>query len=563
MLTANLYAQQTVTYETSTERIANPERGLYHYIETRASQPNSYSLNQLYGYQQNEDITLLYCINYLDAFVNAPISDTFLDHFEANMNTVREAGLKCILRFAYTSDYRNEQPPFGDATKAQILSHIEQLGPLLFKHADVIAVMQAGFIGVWGEWYYTDHFVDNPAIPWQISAAQQANRLEVADALLAHLPETHQVAVRYPSAKQGMLQRTTPILAEEAFENTQLARIGFHNDCFLAGDQDFGTYRDDADRDFLEAETKYVGLGGETCQHNPPRSSCENALQEFERFHWTYINTDYHPEVLDTWKNEGCLPEIEKKLGYRLVLKNGTYPVIAETGHTFSMQLSIENEGWAAPIKDRPLTLVAIDMESGKQYKAELPAQLQTWEAGSTINLDYAVCVSSAMPAGDYTMALSLPDPTISDQHQPNYAIRFANDKALWDADNGFNLLNHTISLQQGTENCAGPIILAPEGVATDADDHVLEATDFDWTLFPNPAKESIRISLASRQPESAKLSIEVFDMLGRRILKQQFAGVAGTKRTLDLPIASIIPGVYAIRVSADGRQSTKLVSIE
>ncbi|MEM8484986.1 MAG: DUF4832 domain-containing protein [Bacteroidota bacterium] len=558
-------AQQTVTYQPSTERIANPERGFYHYIETKASDPNAYSLSQLVGYRRNEDITLLYCINYLDTFVEAPISNGYLDHFEANMNAVREAGLKCVLRFAYTKDdptVRNEQPPFGDATKEQVLAHIDQLGPLLTKHADVIAVMQAGFIGVWGEWYYTDHFVDNPSVPWQVSATQQANRLEVVEALLTHLPEDLQVAVRYPSAKQGMLQRTTPVSAEEAFENTNLARIGFHNDCFLAGDQDFGTYRDNTDREFLAAETKYVGLGGESCQNNPPRSSCDNALAELAQFHWTYINADYHPQVLSGWESGGCMEEIEQRLGYRLVLTEGTYPLAAATGEDFGVQLAIENAGWAAPIQNRPLTLIATNTGTGEAYTAVLPAALQFWEAGATQQLDYTVCAAEGIPAGDYALSLQLPDTALSDDNQGNYAIQFANAGNLWDDASGFNSLNHTMRLTQGTENCAGPIVLISDALPTHVEGEDLEEGSFNWTLYPNPSRGEVNIELAQAGGMGEEIQLEVFDMLGRLVDRKTMTAVPGTK-SFALSMTSYKPGVYAIRISTSTRLTTRMITVD
>ncbi|HMN30692.1 MAG TPA: DUF4874 domain-containing protein, partial [Caldilineaceae bacterium] len=172
-------ATTIVTYTPSDANFANPERGFYHYIETRASAPEPYDLNTLRSYREDEAITLLYCINYLDEFVERPISADFLAHIASNLATVREAGLKCVLRFAYTDDWNNEEPPYGDASKAQILAHIDQLEPLLRANSDVIATMQAGFIGVWGEWYYTDHFVDDPNLPDEISPEQWANRYDV------------------------------------------------------------------------------------------------------------------------------------------------------------------------------------------------------------------------------------------------------------------------------------------------------------------------------------------------------------------------------------------------
>jgi pimeloyl-ACP methyl ester carboxylesterase len=37
----------------------------------------------------------------------------------------------------------------------RVVSHLDQLQPILTDNYDVIAFVQAGFIGSWGEWYYT------------------------------------------------------------------------------------------------------------------------------------------------------------------------------------------------------------------------------------------------------------------------------------------------------------------------------------------------------------------------------------------------------------------------
>jgi hypothetical protein len=53
-----------------------------------------------------------------------------------------------VVRFAYNQD---QTSPFAEPIKARILAHIEQLKPLLKTNSDVIAVLQQGFIGAWGE----------------------------------------------------------------------------------------------------------------------------------------------------------------------------------------------------------------------------------------------------------------------------------------------------------------------------------------------------------------------------------------------------------------------------
>ncbi|MCB0064584.1 MAG: DUF4832 domain-containing protein [Caldilineaceae bacterium] len=440
----------TVTYAPSTANIANPERGFHHLIETRGSAPNVYLASLLQSYRTNDQITLLNCIVYLDTFVNSPISAAFLQHLTDNFATVREAGLKCILRFAYTENVNNTIPPFGDATKQQILDHLDQLAPILQANSDVIAVMQAGFIGVWGEWYYTDHFVDDPTTPWIVSPARHADRLEVLTRILDILPSSHFVQVRTPFAKQGMLNTTTPLSAAQAYGNSTAARTGYHNDCFLASETDFGTFRTDqilTDKNFMAIETQYLPMGGESCNPNPPRSLCSTALTELALFHYSYFNRVYHPDVYNSWVTGGCIDDIQRQLGYRFVLLEGNYSNVAAPGGAFSFHLVLQNQGYAAPFNPRPVHLVLRNQVSGDIYTVPMVTDPRYWWAGSTTTIDEVLTLPSDIPAGHYDLLLHLPAPETSLQNRPDYAIQFAN-ATLWESSTGYNHLNHTMTIQ-------------------------------------------------------------------------------------------------------------------
>ncbi|MEM7803164.1 MAG: DUF4874 domain-containing protein, partial [Chloroflexota bacterium] len=427
----------TVSYTASDAHFPNPERGFYHYIETRSSNPTPYNLNQLTAFRTDEKITLLYCIHYLDSFVSSPISQSFLDHIESNLETVRQAGLKCILRFAYTE---SQTVPYGDATKAQILAHINQLQPIFEANVDVIALMHAGFIGAYGEWYYTDHFVDDPALPFIISDAQNQNRRDVLEAEMAALPQDRLIAVRYAHAKTDLFETTTPLNASTAYDGSSFARTTFHNDCFLRNPNDFGTYlddngngdfSDDVGRPFMVADTRYGGMGGESCGiYTDPinevildRSACPTALAELAEFHFSYLNTDYFQSVLYRWGKNltgseqaaaeaelalfsglpaesggfgftitlddivqgNCFETIEKLLGYRLQLIEGTYGNSVAPGGQFPFELQLINVGYAAPFNPRPVELILRNGDD--QYKVALPDDPRRWYSNETESL--------------------------------------------------------------------------------------------------------------------------------------------------------------------------------
>ena len=124
------------------------------------------------------------------------------------------------------------------------------------------------------------------------------------------------ISVRYPVAKLFTfnINYTDTITRKTAYNESDLSRIAFHNDCFLADIDDMGTFGENPDyRKFWEWETKYVAMGGETCKLSE-YSNCENAVTDFAKYHWSYINIDYHPAVINQWEDEQCMKEIQKRL---------------------------------------------------------------------------------------------------------------------------------------------------------------------------------------------------------------------------------------------------------
>ncbi|MBC7867156.1 MAG: DUF4874 domain-containing protein, partial [Gloeobacteraceae cyanobacterium ES-bin-316] len=255
----------TVNYVTSTSDFANPERGFYHYSETRAGNYVPLNVTTLRGYRSEQSITganykitstLLFRYFVFEGFNNQPLSAALLRNIQADFDNARLAGVKLIPRFVYTTTAKAGScpegficPPYGDASKAVVLNHIEQLKPLLMQNADVIACLQLGFIGTWGENYYTDYFGDpssNQSVQKLLNNNWQ-DRIDILQALLNSLPKDRMVQVRYPQFKQRFVYGVTAPLssaaltAAEAFTETDKARIAFHNDCFLSGPNDIGT----------------------------------------------------------------------------------------------------------------------------------------------------------------------------------------------------------------------------------------------------------------------------------------------------------------------------------
>ena len=254
--------QNRVEYKVLPIEVAvnNPERGFFRYSQTESSKPYI-PLNYLtLSYFKLSNVTLIWRYFYIDAFMNSPISESYLNSIQSDFNTLRQAGLKIIIRFAYSRDYISTN--IWDTNKSIILTHIAQLKPIIQANYDVIAVFQAGFIGVWGEWYWSNYFGAMPTP----NADQLKDRREVLEAILDAVPSSRFVQIRYNYLKRDMYNLTSGISLNEAYsETSSISRLGHHCDCFLASDNDWGTYRNKSiEFPYLEQDTKYTPMGGET-----------------------------------------------------------------------------------------------------------------------------------------------------------------------------------------------------------------------------------------------------------------------------------------------------------
>lgn len=426
----------TVNYSVDNTTIfANPERGFYHHQETHSSGYSLLSQSRLTSYRTDEAISLILRLFYLEGFRSGSISASYLDNMRTDFERLRAAGLKAVVRFAYTSSMSQ---PYGDATPERVLAHIAQLKPILAANADVIATIQVGFIGAWGEWYYTDYFGDEGSV----SSSQWSSRKAVVDALLGALPNGRTVQLRTPAFKQRFYG-SSALSSSEAFANTARARVGHHNDCFLASADDTGTYGNvTADKAYLAAENLYLPQGGETCATSA-YSDWAHASADMQNLHYSYLNRDYHGSVLSSWGTN--LDVARRKLGYRLALVSGAFETVTRPGGELNLSLSLRNDGYAAPYNPRGVEIVARS-SSGRVLVAKLAVDPRRFTPGAAHKLDARLCVPAGTPEGTYALSLALPDPESALHDRPEYSIRLANT-GLWDAQSGSNSLKQSITV--------------------------------------------------------------------------------------------------------------------
>jgi hypothetical protein len=413
----------TQVYEKTSEDFPNPERGFF-------SPQDGFTRASLKDIRRVQKASVIRSMIRLDAYRNVPLPASFLEKLNSDLGLIREAGLKVIVRFTYNSALAEP-----DAPLARILAHIDQLAPVLAANADIIAMLEAGFIGAWGEWHTSTNGLET-------DEARKAVLLK----LLSALPAERMVAVRCNFQKRGALGSDQPLAPAEAFDGSPRARVGAHNDCLGASQDDFGTYSDnalEAEKTFMSLDNRYVPQEGETC--NPgPFAQCAAMLKDMPRMRWDMLNLGYHPDVLAGWKQEGCFPEIQKRLGYRFVLLGSTIQDSVRPGGSLRVSLKLSNEGWGKAFNPRGLELVLREEKTQARYTLALPNDPRRWSPGDSVSLEAVGGIPSGMPPGRYRIFLSLPDPIPKLHNRPEYAIRLAN-AGLWEDSTGLNSLRHSV----------------------------------------------------------------------------------------------------------------------
>ncbi len=502
----------TVKYTASNKDFPNPERGFYADSEYYQASPATLTTAQLKALilekaSAGYAVSLLHRSYFLPELIDTPkLPSSFLNTVRQDLQAARAAGLKVILRFAYRTialEDCNGLPPAEqpaciakakaehDPTKQTILNHLENLRGVLSSFEDVIAYVDAGLLGTYGEWAYaTDQGVGSllsgfanslapdPQYGYSDGNVPNANTKEIIAKYLDVLPETRAIAIRTPEQRVMLLEdsfdprvwnpKKTTITDETAFEDSALARLGAHNDCFLASSDDFGTYyyanypgvdlatQIQKEKDYLSANNLFVPMGGETCAVNADVSSAgypAYAKAELRKMRWSTLNTDYNQDVLTAMG--ATLTDAKKNLGYRFVLQSSSVPSKAVRNENINIKFTVKNEGYASPFNPRKLEVVFVKTGSAPiRREVKIDREHNTdprfWKP-----LEHKVVslsVKAPSDAGTYSVYVNLPDPLLP--NDARYSIRFAN-AGLWDeskitaiqASAAFNTLNQSIQI--------------------------------------------------------------------------------------------------------------------
>ncbi len=424
-----------ITYEYQPGNFCNPERGAYHPHELHFRKdvpPKPHTVDDLTS-ARGWNCTLTYLGLYFMDYMYEDLPESVLKTVREEFENVRKAGTKLVLRHAYSwnSNVGEQEPPVG-----WILRHIKQMKPLLQEYADIIYVVQAGFIGTYGEWAFRSNV-----------KGDVEDRM-VVDALLDALPVSRQVAIRTPKHVMDMysLSLKDTLTRETAFNGSAHARLAGHNDCFLANGNDAGTFAGTKERTFWLQDTRFISMGGEGCLPNDDLCGCVNSYQQLKDYHWSYLSPG---PVAAYWEDEGCKEDVLARIGYRFVLNGAAFEGDFLPGKDFVLKLCLTNYGFASLINPRPLQFILQRSDDPtERYVFASETDPRVWEGCNTYVHKETLRLPEGLHPGDYTLYLNLPDESPVLAKDPRYSVRFAN-KDVWEEATGYNRL---ASLQYAVE---------------------------------------------------------------------------------------------------------------
>jgi len=379
--------------------VPNPNRGFYTTNITRLSKFNALtksSLQKLYD-KCHTILYRAYCLDTLKTKSN--ISQDFLNKLQNDFAVAESVGIQLILRFYYS--YTKDEP---DARLNVVLQHIKDLKSILTSNAKNIFAIQVGYIGTYGEGYYTNEDFGDKG---KISEKQWKNRYEVIKAAVLNTSPETPILVRTPEIKIKFLNSGV-LSSGSIVDQKNRNRIGYYNDCFLSSEDDVGTFESNDEYNYVKKDTKIVPIVGETCRVYKPRQDCDSSLKEMERMHITSLNSEYNEDVLQNWKNNQCYDRISDRLGYQLKLMNLITTTEAGQNAMITFHAEVYNNGFSAPFNYKFATVI---LKSDKmKCTKRVPIKATQWIAGNYFSICSYLKLPSNMKVGKYEYILEIAD---------------------------------------------------------------------------------------------------------------------------------------------------------
>lgn len=397
-------------YQESSKGLNNPDRGFYIQADVKDT----------YAYEPGFETQLRLRLLTMDLYEfqeTAYLPEEKLNQLKTALEAYRELGITVIFRAGYFFGEEEYTQPSQFET---ILNHCRQICPILNEYKDVVQVVQAGFIGPYGEWHNSPYLE-------KTGESQRSCKIELLDCLNQELHEEISIALR------------RPMFIREAERNgVDTSRFAIHNDALFSTDTDMGTYVEEgydrqAELKWMHDNVQSVMNGGEMTNISP-YTQIENAMAEMDQINISYLNGYYNKEVLTDWKfteymGQNACSYIENHLGYRLFLEQSE--ILSEINHLLQLKVKgiIKNTGFAMP-QDKYQWYLVISSDGEKRYYL-----LQTTEQENEVRVSGQADIWQDFPDADsLQVGICI---TRDENRSEHFSIELANDEVNY--ENGIN----------------------------------------------------------------------------------------------------------------------------
>ena len=418
-----------LNYAECTENIVNPERGFYQALgrSIPAEGREAWWSEETFA-AYTRSFGIIHLRLGLESFSSAavgkdsPVSEDALAALSATLDALRQAGGTAIVRFSYNYEGKTVDGRYVDWEPAPELieTHIAQLGGVLARNTDVVAAVETGMLGPWGEQHSTALATSGEEIFYRI-----------VEAWLRAIPSNRTVSVRRPlyytywaNRKYGTNLTPENLSGDIAEPGTDAGRVGVFNDGYLGSDSDLGTFADRTEEtEWLFSRARQTLYGGEVVADSETGLlGAYNDVDYLEKeaflTHTSYLNISWNDRVINAWKNtpyDGADPVyagfsdydyVAAHLGYRLVLRKSELSSSASGGGVLRLRGSIENVGFGNVVNQRLAEILLIGEK--ERYVCSVDWDVRTVASASVAGYDWSFRLPSDIPEGNYRVFLRL-----------------------------------------------------------------------------------------------------------------------------------------------------------
>lgn len=469
------------------ETFNNPERGFYTPVYIKYNETNNKIISE--NDAKKNLIHLRLDIGSFSKAVNGKadieLTQNMLDSFEQTLKRIKSNGGTAIVRFAYTFEgEKNKEPSMN-----MILTHISQLCPIITRNQEVIAYIELGFFGPWGEMHSSD-------------ICTQENVSKALDMMIENTSQNIKIGVRQPQyyANWAGIDRDK-INENITTSDMKSYRVGLYNDGYLGSESDLGTFKNrEVEIKWLEKQAMHTLYGGEVVAnyaHGMPLNTVKYMSEEAFRTHTSYLNGIYNDKVIASWRSEiyngtdelykgkTGYTYISNHLGYRFVLRKANILKKIKQDQKLNIELSVENVGFGNLVNSKIVTIVLV--KDNKMYEIKTDLDATKWNSKDVAKLVVNAELPDGIEIGDWEVYLRISQYGDVEKDNNYLCIRFANNGDMWNQSIGANYIGK-VRVQKKENIIDNKVNKMDDTVKNEKDDSISKRG------YPKTGKGSLKI---------------------------------------------------------------------